>query len=261
MILLYYLILIFILSISGKDKKKDAEVLLNIWVEATQLKKTPSKPFERQLNSAPSITDEQEDKNYKNVSALNVSATKQKNFEFNFNETLSFDASSSSLNKLTSSKSNEKRSVQFNHEEPKKEKALLNLFEVQNGTRHTENNVSSERTTRNSSQNQKKNLKIRFSFLSKKKNDELPKFRKMTSRRKSNHNTIKTRSMLGNFEEYVYFNYLIDSIFPIFSIWRYKSKCNPKLKRILQLGCSFKFYMMFSSIFIRKRVNNSIELI
>jgi hypothetical protein len=67
MILLYYLILIFILSISGKDKRKDAEILLNVWVEGNRPKTLALKEVDRHLASAPSISEEKDEGNYKNV--------------------------------------------------------------------------------------------------------------------------------------------------------------------------------------------------
>ncbi len=317
MIILYYLILFFLLSISGKDKKKDAKVYFNVLFPKNDKNKEKSKkmsmktpknpvireikteefieeikstteykvaPIEKQLSKEnPKINDNlnkegsfiedidwkiqdevEKLENYQKIDENIICASKQKSFAINLNDVMIITSSipssfKNSEDKDLSKKENtdtfldfkkydDKLKCEFQQNEEKNQNDLKKM-QAQHSL-----SIKSNHSIKNLTEKKLKNcnLKIRVSFMAEKKS--IIKINPIHNKRESKLRKIRNFSFKNIQVKVIDDKYFLDSFFPFFSILRYSSKTNPKLKRILLLALTFQVYMLFAAILYNNEV-------
>ena len=312
MIILYYLILFFLLSLSGKDKKKDAKVYFNVLFPKKSENKAKSQKMslknfkipvireinteeykeeikltseykvklpEKQISKENSKNDEtlkkedidwgiqdecEKQENYKKIDENIVCASKQKSFGINLDDVMIIKSSILSSFKNSEDKDlskKENHDIFFDHykyedkvkfEFQQNEKKNQNDFNKIQGSQNSLS-VKSNHSIRKLAENPNNhNLKIRVSFMAEKKC--IIKTIPVRNKRESKLRKIRNFSFKNIHIQVIDDKYFMDSFFPFFSILRYSSKTNPKLKRILLLALTFQVYMLFAAILYNNEV-------
>lgn len=327
MIISFYLILFLILSISGKDKKKDSKVIVNFLLpkllnnketdkSITKYDKKSIKPnnnvemireiqsedynFEEKNNinlqeedlepisseikakNLPKkiddifkdnkdwkIQDESEKDNYKQIAESKISASNQKSFDINLEEAMILKYNITTDFKKTNDKDLSKKENhdiffdyykyedKLKYESQINEKANKTKIPIQlDQTINQENDLKKTENLINPKTDFINNLKISVSFVTekKKKNQENNLTKEFSSKKESKLRQLKNFSFKNTQLLLIDDKYFLDSFFPFFSIVRYKSKTNPKLKRILILSLTFQYYMFLAAFFYNSEV-------
>ena len=315
-VILFYLALFILLSISGKDKKKDARIVLNVLfpkesgqpqqrkisktaslakklqnhqislireiktedynakeqeqaepnsetrIKGQHKKSIDSNKFDEysQPESECKINEEVLNKdNYKNIETAVISASHNKNFEINLNEVILLKSSVASNlkdeEKDLSKKENHNSFFIYNKFDDKKR---LEDQEKQTREKLESFNKGIRKITNKSlSPNSRDKMRIRVSFMTEKKNilmNDEKTLEKSKTKRESKLRRLRNFSFKNAHILVIDEKYFLDSFFPLFSIQRYTSKSNPKMKRIMLLALTFQYYMLFSAIMFHSEV-------
>jgi len=203
--------------------------------------------------------------NYKNIAESIISATHCKNFEINLDDVMILKSGVSNIKeeeKDLSKRENHDNFFEFNKFD---DKINFKDKEKQKITHKENQNYSSPTSQKNSKQTLKMKIlspkmqamHIRVSFITEKKNivKKDTNFDETKSKRESKLRRLRNFSFKNTHILVVDDKYFLDSFFPLFSIVRYTSKTNPKMKRILLLALTFQDYMLFSAILYCQEVS------
>lgn len=230
--------------------------------------KLQSRSFEE--NEEWEIEETGEKENFKNIAETIVHASNQKNFQINLDELINKPISQYQQKKNEFSEKNVDLSKKENHD------SFFEYFKYEDKLRYENKNnnqlpkqviseihqeildVSSAKNPFFEINNNEKlgsppdkipvSMKIKVSFVAEKSKtpfEQLEASKKRESKLRNLRNFSYRHLHLLLIDD----KYFLDSFYPLFSICRYNSVTNPKIKRILLLALTFQIYMLFSGIF------------
>lgn len=254
---------------------KNPNILNNEIAEANNVVQKEISPEKNKLQSRSfeeneewEIEDTGEKENFKNIAETIVHASNQKNFQINLDELINKPNSQYQQKKNDFSEKNVDLSKKESHD------SFFEYFKYEDKLRYENKNnqlpkqviseihqeildVSSAKKPSFEINNNERicspdkipvSMKIKVSFVAEKSKtpfEQLEASKKRESKLRNLRNFSYRHLHLLLIDD----KYFLDSFYPLFSIFRYNSATNPKIKRILLLALTFQIYMLFSGIF------------